>query len=198
MEDLKINIDKLNDGIKNDLPEVKRTVTGEIDLEAISTGKTEKGYIIPDEIFEAYLKELPDGTSNQSLTYRAYHGGKLYQMEHNRDKASEFGSMGAEARTSSLQARRSNREILEEIAKKNTPLEELERLGLENSSDNNMLVAANYAAVLKAIRGDIKALEYIRDTLGEKPTDKISAEVTALTPEDKELLERVSKRLEAE
>ena len=69
---------------------------------------------------------------------------------------------------------------------------------LQLPEDTSCLEAANYAQALRAIRGDTKALEYIRDTLGEKPTDKISAEVTALTPEDKELLERVSKRLEAE
>ena len=50
----------------------------------------------------------------------------------------------------------------------------------------------------RAERGDVKAMEFIRDTIGQKPTEKLAAEVTALTPEDKELLERVSKRLEAE
>lgn len=187
--DKKLNIDNLED-----LPEVKRTPTGEIDLEAISTGKTDKGfYIVPDDIFNNYYKELPEGTRNQDQTAWTTKNGGVFKMP-----TEDIRRAGADSLNARLAERKTNREILEEISRKNTPLEELERLGLEDSSDNNMLVAANYAAVLKAIRGDIKALEYIRDTLGEKPTDKISAEVTALTPEDKELLERVSKRLEAE
>ena len=34
-------------------------------------------------------------------------------------------------------------------------------------------------------------MEFLRDTIGQKPTEKLAAEVTALTPEDKELLERL-------
>ena len=189
MED-KNNI-KLN-SVAISLPDVPRREDGAIDLEKISTGKTDKGfYIIPDEVFNAYYKELPEGTRNSNQSAWITKNGGVFKMP-----SDDIRVEGGKTLQARLQQRKSNREILEDIARKNTPLEELERLGLEDNSENNMLVAANYAAVLKAIRGDIKALEYVRDTLGEKPADKISAEVTALTPEDKEMLERVQKRLE--
>jgi hypothetical protein len=191
MEDIKIDNDKLNKVIGNDLPEVPRTPEGKIDIEKISIGKDSKGYIIPDNIFDSYLKELPEGTTNESQTFRAYNGGKLTRLENNIQEASRRGLAGAISSNTTQAARRTNKEILEEIARRNTPIEELERLGIESG---DMLLAANYAAVLKAIRGDIKALEYIRDTLGEKPVDKISAEVETITPEDRKQIERILNR----
>lgn len=195
MEDIKIDNNKLNKAIGNDLPEVPRTPEGKIDIEKISIGKDSKGYIIPDNIFDSYLKELPEGTTNESQTFRAYNGGKLTRLENNIQEASRRGLAGAISSNNSQAARRTNKEILEEIARRNTPIEELERLGIESG---DMLLAANYAAVLKAIRGDIKALEYIRDTLGEKPVDKISAEVETITPEDRKQIERILNRTKAQ
>ena len=87
-------------------------------------------------------------------------------------------------------------DILEEISKKAANAEDIERLGLEEGTTT--LEAANFAAIQKAIRGDIKALEYIRDTLGEKPAETLNASVTQITPEDKELLKNVNARLKAE
>lgn len=198
MEDLKINVDKLNTEIKADLPEVKRTETGEIDLEAITITTDEKGNrIIPDNIFNAYYKELPVKVINKSKSWRTTpSGGKIKILGGDPEGDKAIHEAGGKALQATLEQRRSCKDILEQLAVKKADIEELERLGMEEGTNN--LEAASYAAVLKAIRGDIKALEYIRDTLGEKPTDKISAEVTALTPEDKELLERVSKRLDVE
>ena len=193
MEELKLDTNKLNNAIDQaaKLPEVPRLEDGKIDIEKIAIGKDNKGYIIPDIIFDSYLKELPEGTTNESQTFRAYNGGKLARLENNIEEASKRGKIGGPASQNTQQTRRTNKEILEEIARRNTPIEELERLGLESG---DMLLAANYAAVLKAIRGDVKALEYIRDTLGEKPTEKISAEVETITPEDRKQIERILNR----
>ena len=187
MEDIKTT--KVNNAAA-DLPEVPRDPEGNILIDQVSTGRDNKNnYIVPDDILEAYYKELPEGTTNVSNDKWVYKKGILKKA------TKEIQRMGAESLNAKLSQRKSNKEILEDIARKNTPIEELERLGLEASSENNMLVAANYAAVLKAIRGDIKALEYIRDTLGEKPVTEVNATIEEITPEDKELLERVNRRL---
>ena len=191
--DKKLNIDNLGD-----LPEVPRKEDGSIDLEAIVIGTDEKGNrIIPDEIFNAYYKELPKKVINKSKSWRTTPtGGKIKILGGDPEGDKAIHEAGGKALQATLEQRRTCKEILEEIARKKAPIEYLEDMQLPE--DTSCLEAANYAQALRAIRGDTKALEYIRDTLGEKPTDKISAEVTALTPEDKELLERVSKRLEAE
>lgn len=46
-------------------------------------------------------------------------------------------------------------------------VERLSALGLDNTFAN----AANLAVMRKAVRGDVDALRYIRDTIGEKPAD---------------------------
>ena len=200
MKDEKIiDIEKLNNSIEPaaDLPEVKRKEDGTIDIESIAIGKDEKGrYIIPDNIFDAYLKELPPGTGNASKTFRAYNGGKLAQLENNPEEASKRGKVGAPASNNAQAARRSIREILEELSKKTVTAEEAEEYGLKEGT--TLLEAANLAQIRRAMKGDTKAAEYVRDTLGEKPTDKISAEVTALTAEDKELINNISARLAAD
>lgn len=194
MEDIKINNDKLNEAIKrNDLPEVPRKVDGSIDLEAITIEIDEKeNRIIPDEIFDCYYKELPNKVINKSRSWRTASGGKLKILGGDPENDKAIHEAGGKALQATLEHRRSCKDILEQLAVKKADIEELERLGMEEGANN--LEAASYAAVLKAIRGDIKALEYIRDTLGEKPTEKISAEVETITPEDRKQIERILNR----
>ena len=192
MEEIKIDTAKLNNDIKN-LPEVPRLEDGSIDLEKIATGTTEKGLIIPDNIFDAYLRELPEGTTNQSQTFRAYNGGKLHCLENNKEQASKMGKLGAPASNNSQSTRRTIKEILEELSKKTVTAEEAEEYGLKEGT--TLLEAANLAQIRRAMRGDTKAAEYVRDTLGEKPSDKIDASITGLTEDDKQMIANISDRL---
>lgn len=197
MEDIKINNDKLNEAIKrNDLPEVPRTPEGKIDIEKISIGKDSKGYIIPDNIFDSYLKELPEGTTNESQTFRAYNGGKLTRLENNTQEASRRGLAGAISSNTTQAARRSIKEILEELSRRTVTAEEAEEYGMEEGT--SLLEAASLAQFRRAMKGDTKAAEYVRDTLGEKPADKISAEIETITPEDRKQIERILNRTKAQ
>ena len=175
-----------------DLPEVPRTEDGKIDVEKIAIGKDEKGYIIPDNIFDGYLKELPPGTTNESQSYRAYNGGKLARLENDPEEASKRGTAGANASNTTQAARRSIKEILEELSRRTVTAEEAEEYSMEEGT--SLLEAANLAQIRRAMKGDTKAAEYIRDTLGEKPVDKIAAEVETITAEDRERIERILNR----
>ena len=175
-----------------DLPEVPRTEDGKIDIEKIAIGKDEKGHIIPDNIFDSYLKELPPGTTNESQTFRAYNGGKLARLENDPEEASKRGKVGGPASQDTQQTRRSIREILEELSKRTVTAEEAEEYSMEEGT--SLLEAANLAQIRRAMKGDTKAAEYIRDTLGEKPVDKIAAEVETITPEDRQRIERILNR----
>lgn len=190
MEDLKTN-EKLNNTVE-DLP---RTNDGKIDVEKIAIGKDEKGYIIPDIIFDKYLKELPPGTTNESQSYRAYNGGKLARLENDIEEASKRGKAGGITSQTTHQARRSIREILEELSKNTVTAEEAEQYGLKEGT--TLLEAATLAQIRRAMKGDTKAAEYVRDTLGEKPADKIDASITGLTAEDKEMIRNMESRLES-
>ena len=71
--------------------------------------------------------------------------------------------------------------------------EEIEEYGLKEGT--TLLEAVNLAQVRRAMKGDTKAAEYVRDTLGEKPSEKVDANITAITPADEELIKRVAARL---
>ena len=61
----------------------------------------------------------------------------------------------------------------EKRAERKTLKDELLLLLSQNEAQNKMSVAL----VQKAMNGDIKAYEVIRDTIGEKPVDKVQANV---------------------
>lgn len=196
MEDLKTN-EKLNNPVEDlqEVPEVPRDESGKIIIEKVAIGKDEKGYIIPDIIFDKYLKELPPGTTNESQSYRAYNGGKLARLENDIEEASKRGKAGGITSQTTNRARRSIREILEELSKNTVTAEEAEQYGLKEGT--TLLEAATLAQIRRAMKGDTKAAEYVRDTLGEKPADKIDASITGLTAEDKEMIRNMESRLES-
>ena len=198
MEGLKLDNNKLNKSLEaGKLPEVPRTIEGKIDLEAITIEIDEKGNrIIPDVLFNAYYRELPEKVINQSKSWRSTSSGGKIKILGSDPADAYIHRKGAEASNATQAQRRSIKEILEQLSRKSADPEDLERLGLEEGTNN--LEAANYAAIQRAIRGDIKALEYIRDTLGEKPVDKISAEVETITPEDRKQIERILNRTKAQ
>ena len=189
MEDLKIDTNKLNKAIEPaaDLP---RLPDGTIDLEKISKGKTEKGaYIVPDEVLEKYYKELPDGTINESGNSWASCNGIL------RMPSEEVRRKGAEALNARNAQRRKLSETIDIMLKKKASPEEIEELGLEAGATKQDAMIA--ALMLRAIdKGDVQAGIFLRDTAGEKPTDKIDASIAALTPEDQALINRVASRIE--
>jgi len=197
MEDLKIDINKLNKATEPaaDLPEVPRDENGKILIDQIKIDQDEKNnIIIPDKIFDIYYKELPPGIINQSKTWRTTAtGGKIKIFGGDPEADREIQRKGAETVNAANAQRRTCKEILEEIAKRKAPKEFIEEMELDEGT--TCLEAANYAQALRAIKGDTKAMEYIRDTMGEKPTEKIDASIAALTPEDQELINRVAARI---
>ena len=197
MEEIKkINLDKLNTEEQTkpaeNLPEVPRTATGQIDLDKISTGKNEKGnYIVPDEVMKAYYKELPNGTVNQSGTYTAYNKGLLKTL------TDDIRRKGAAALNAELAQRRKISDTVQiMLAKKATP-EQIANLNLpEGATQQDALIAAMLLQATE--RGNVQAGIFIRDTAGEKPTDKISAEVETITAEDRERIQRILNRTQAQ
>lgn len=179
------NTNKLN----TELPEVPRLQDGKIDIEKIATGKNEKGnYIVPDEVLKAYYKELPDGTTNESNTSWSYNGGLLNKAN------KEVQTAGGKALQAKLEQRRTFADVITTMLCQKASKNDIEDLELKPDADNLDVIIA--AAAKQASRGNVKAMEFLRDTIGQKPSEKIDASVTALTPEDKEMLQRVQARLD--
>jgi len=83
-------------------------------------------------------------------------------------------------------------EILESA---DVPTEIIERIKRDNP---NMTIydLIQIVAIGKAIGGNMKAYELIRDTHGDKPIDKVEISDNVMTDADRELLKSISARLE--
>ena len=51
-------------------------------------------------------------------------------------------------------------------------------------------------AVGRALDGNVKAMEYVRDTHGDKPTDKIDITGDIMTESDRAMISKISERLD--
>lgn len=182
----------------NNLPDdLPRRPDGKIDIEKICTGKDKNNnYIVPDNILSNYYKELPNGTINQSKTKRAFNGGLLGVFGGDPEADLEKQRKGREAQAAAYRQRQTNAEMIDIIYSRKAPDEVIERLGLK--ADATVIEAINAAQALEAMKGNSKAYEVLRDTAGEKPTDKIDANITGLTAEDKELLKNVENRISSQ
>jgi len=195
-------MEELTTKIKNsitaaqDLPEVKRTEDGKIDLASILVGKDEKeNIIIPDDIFEAYYKELPVKVINESRTWRTTStGGKIKILGGDPENDKLIQNKGREANALTWIQRRSMRETADYLLTLKGDQDAIEELGLPEGTDAQTVIMQRLITELqhKIDPASYKALEA---TIGEQPTAKIDASVTQLTPEDKELMLRVASRL---
>lgn len=187
MEDKEIK--KLN--IEDNLPSVPRKEDGSIDLEQITLEVDEKNNrIIPNDIFDSYYRELPSGVINQSRTWRTANNGKIKILS-SEDK--EIQKAGGEALQATLKQRRKMSETIDIFLKKRASIEEIEQLGLEDgATKQDALIAAMMQRAI--IMKDVQAFNSLRDTVGEKPTEKISAEVETITAEDRERIEKILSR----
>ena len=82
--------------------------------------------------------------------------------------ASEARERGAKGGKASGEARREKKLFQQAV---------LAALEAKGESGNSVLVDMIAAQVKKALKGDTRAFEVIRDTSGEKPADKVEAQV---------------------
>lgn len=149
-----------------------------------SKGEEKERYIVPDDIFEEHIKELPDYTVNESKTYMGFHGGRLKPLGLDPENDLKVRRAGAEATNAKLAQRRTFKEQIDIILASKD--KENGKTGLEN---------VTIAMYERAIAGDTKAAQFLRDTAGEKPADNIDLNANVMTEADKQLLEKLKARL---
>lgn len=110
-----------------------------------------------------------------------------------KEDASEKGKIGAKK---SLETRRKKKKLREALtALMELPVSErnkqsMRALGIDDKDMNNQMLVA-VAAFQKAIKGDVRAMEFIRDMTGQQP-------VTKLDEAKIKLLRAQAKQIEAE
>lgn len=170
--------------------ELPRLDNGMIDVEALSGGRTdEKGrYILPREVIEQNYKSLPDGCiSEDRQVWTCEHGFLRMPNEEVRRK-------GAETLNARNAQRRTFREAIDVMLKEKASKQNIEELRLTEDATNLDVIIA--AALKQSAHGNVKAMDFLRDTVGEKPVEQLSAEITGLSAEDKQMLENIQNRLQ--
>ena len=144
--------------------------------------KNDKGQaIISDEDFMDNLKELPEGTKSDTGKTVTKGGGYLFPPQKGTERAKEIAAMGGKASGEMYRERKKWAESIDIYLKKTD----------ENGVSNQDKIVLGMIA--KAMEGCVGASEFLRDTVGEKPTDQVS--VGVMTDGDKKLMEKLMKRL---
>ncbi len=167
----------------------------EIDLDKIleESPVDEKGNkIVSDEIFDKYYKNLPNGTRNESRTKISVNGGILKPLGADPERDKDIQRQGAEALNAKHAQRQTLSDTLDILLRKKAKPEDIETYGL--SQDATYQDAIMAAMMQQAAEGNVKAGQFIRDTIGEQPTTKQDISVQ-MTDDDKALLDKVQKRL---
>lgn len=153
----------------------------------------EKGNkIVSDEIFDKYYKNLPNGTRNESRTKISVNGGILKPLGADPERDKDIQRQGAEALNAKHAQRQTLSDTLDILLRKKAKPEDIETYGL--SQDATYQDAIMAAMMQQAAEGNVKAGQFIRDTIGEQPTAKQDISVQ-MTEDDKQLLDKVQKRL---
>ena len=141
--------------------------------------------VVPDSFFEVNYKNLPNNVVNESGTFRSYNSGKLGILGGDPEKDKEIWKKGAEALNAAHARRRSMAEDLEIMLQKvdkSSGLTEQEK-GL--------------AAMLEAMQaGNVKAGEFVRNTVGEQPINKQEISADIMTEADRALMKNCIERLQ--
>ena len=121
------------------------------------------------------------------------------------EKALEIRRKGAEAIHKLHGEKKSAKQSLEKIltlkidddilAAADLPAELAKKLKRSNP-DATIYDLIQIVAAGRAIGGNIKAAEYIRDTHGDKPVDKVDVSGNIITDSDRELLQTIGARLD--
>jgi len=176
-------------GISEELPMLPN---GKIDAAVLSGGRVDgKGrFILPKEIIEEHHKLLPDGCISEDGSVWTSCGGILRML------TEEAQRKGREAFKSTQLQRRTFKEVIDIMLKSQANDRELSEVGLEKGATNLEVLIA--AAMKQAGRGNVKAMDFLRDTAGEKPVEQLNADISGLSEDDKQMIENIKRRLEGD
>ena len=143
--------------------------------------RNDKGQpVISDEDFMDNVKDLPNGTRSDKGKL-ANNGGYLDPGKKGDPKTIENCSKAGKASNEMYQKRKTWAESIDIYLKKTD----------ENGVSNQDKIVM--AMIEKANSGCVGASEFLRDTVGEKPTDQVSLDV--MTDKDREVLKNLTERL---
>ena len=100
------------------------------------------------------------------------HNVNEWLMNQSQERRNEIYSKAGKAAQAKQRRHRAMREVLQQLMSMDTTNEAmrdlLQQLGLEPTNDN----AVSLAQIVNACKGETEAARFVRDTMGEKPTEQ--------------------------
>ena len=154
----------------------------ELDKLIANAPRNEKGQpVISDEDFMDNVSELPSGTRSETGLY-AKDGGYLKPLEKGTQRTRDIAKSGGD-------------KAAETYARRKTFAESITILLNAKCDDGQTMQDKIVAAMAgKAMDGCVGAAEFLRDTVGEKPSDQVSLDI--MSDADRELIENLKKRID--
>ena len=173
---------------QNQEQNIKRLTKEEITKYLETCPEDEKGRkIVPDDFFDLYYKELPNACINQSGTYQSFNSGKLIMLGGDRERDLEIQRAGREAQAATYRKRRSMKEDIELM------------LARFDANEGMTEQEKGLAAMLRTWQdGNVKAGQFLRDTVGEQPVTKQEIQADIMTDADKQIIANALKRLKGQ
>jgi hypothetical protein len=113
-----------------------------------------------------------------------------FTSEQNREEAKKNGQKGGIASGKARREKKAFKETLEAILSmpmqkgKNIDINDIKNFAEIKGKNITVQDAIMIGQIQKAMKGDTKAAEYVRDTLGQKPTDNIALDMTPVVIKD--------------
>jgi hypothetical protein len=142
--------------------------------------------VIPDEIVRERYRDLPDGCIDESGEHITYNGGLLTTL------TPEIRRKGYAAMMEQKQKRKTFAETIDLALSRRASAEALQSAGMESGTVLDVIVQSIIAATRD---GNVKAAEFLRDSVGEKPVSREEITADIISAEQKALIDKVAKRV---
>lgn len=112
---------------------------------------------------------------------------KPFNSNQSREEAKKNGRKGGKKSGEVRRQKKTMREMLDYLLEK--------ELTSKNGEKATTLEAMMTAMIKQGLNGNVKAVEFIRDTTGQKPTEKVEATNATITVTDEKTIESVMNKL---
>ncbi len=112
---------------------------------------------------------------------------KPFDSNQSREEARKNGRKGGKKSGEVRRQKKTMREMLDYLLEK--------ELTSKNGEKATTLEAMMTAIIKQGLNGNVKAVEFIRDTTGQKPTEKVEATNATITVTDEKTIESVMNKL---
>lgn len=158
---------------------------------------------IPDKVIENTIDNSISESNNIIQSDRVYNIQNLKPYNKtdrilSKDEAKRRGSIGGKKSGEVRRERKTMRETILNMLSQELSPEKLEEMGVDTSTlngDYTMQSAVIAAMLREAINGSEKAMQLLRDTIGEQPVIKSESVTEVITKEDTDLMDNLKKSL---